>query len=91
MQAGPARTEREGRGDALLLRDTDAADAEAQPLEVLALTWSWWSPASRREEEEPGSLLVRMPEGTTVRIGARHPATLDTPAASCLINPGNDN
>ena len=30
MQAGPAGTEREGCGDALLLRGTDTADAEAQ-------------------------------------------------------------
>ena len=73
-----------------LARGADAADAEAQPGEVLALTrWSRRPSASRGEEEEPGSLLIRVPERTPVRIGACHPATLRTsPSRHVSLTPG---
>ena len=90
MQAGAAGPQREGCGDAVLQGGTDAADAEAQAREVLGLAWSWRSPASRGQEEEPGSFLVRVPERTPVRVGACHAATLGTPAVSCLRSTGND-
>ena len=56
-----------GAGEALV-RGLDAADTEAEPREVLAVPWSGWPSTPRREEEEPGALLVGMPERTTVRI-----------------------
>jgi hypothetical protein len=88
MQAGPTGTEHQRRGDAVLQGGTNAADPEAQAREVLGLAWSWRSPPSRGQEEEPGSFLVRVPERTPVRIGACHPDTLRT-AIRCLTNPGN--
>jgi hypothetical protein len=91
MEASPAGTERQGRGDVLLQRGPHAADTEAKSLDILALSWSWRSPASCGQEEESGPLLIRVPERTSVAVGARHPATLDTPAVPCLINPGNYN
>ena len=78
-----------------LERRAHAADAEAQASEILAHARSGRSSAARREEEEAGSLLVRVPTESAMGIGRRalvravHPATLASSPGGCLTNPGN--
>ena len=80
IQARPTGTEGEGRGDALLMCDADAADPKAQTGEILFDPGSGWPPAARGQEQEPRSLLISMAKRSTVWIGAdaRHAATLRT-------------
>ena len=94
-QARPADAESEGRGDALGDRRAHAADAEAQATDILAHARSGRSSPARGEEEEAGSLLVRVPTQPAMGIGRRalvravHPATLASSSGGCSTNPGN--
>ena len=88
VQAGPARTEGQGRCDTVPVRGADAADAEAQRGQVLPALWFRWPSAAGGQEEEAGSLLIRVTERSSLRIGsgASHPATLSTRLIPCLTN-----
>ena len=70
VQAGPADTELQRGGDAVLLGGPHAADAEAQPREVLVAPRSGRPAAPRGQEEEARAFLVGVAKRTTVRIGA---------------------
>ena len=92
MQAGPARTEGQGRRDTVPVRGAHAADAEAQPGEVLPALWFRWPSAAGGQEEEVGSLLVGVTERSSMRVGAcAITATLRTSPSSCLTNLRNYN
>ena len=88
MQAGPTGAEREGSGDALLIRGPDTTDPEAQSAEILTPRRSRWSSASGREEEEPWAFLVRVTKWAAVWVRAHtwHAPTLATGQRPCLIN-----
>jgi hypothetical protein len=95
VEARPTAPEGEGRRDALLPGDANAADPEAQVGEVAPSRPPRRSTASGRQEEEAWAFLIRMPEETTVRLGAVpdgeliHPPTLRRTDHPCLTNPGN--
>ena len=91
MQARPAGTEGEGRGDALAERGADTTDPKSQRGQIFADPWSRRPSATGRQEEEARALLVGMTERTSVWVGAYacHPATLRISLVSCSTNPGN--
>ena len=76
-------------------RRAHAADAEAQATDILAHARSGRSSPARGEEEEAGTLLVRVPTQPAMGIGRRalvravHPATLASSSGGCSTNPGN--
>jgi hypothetical protein len=95
MEARPTGPEGERCRDAFLAGDADTSDPEAQGGQIGTRRWPGRSSAPRRQEEEARAFLIRMPEETTVRLGAIldgeliHPPTLERTDHPCLTNPGN--
>ena len=95
VEARPTGPEGEGCRGALLAGDANTANPEAQGAQIGTNQWPGRSSAPRRQEEEARAFLIRMPEETTVRLGAVldgdliHPPTLRRTDHPCLTNPGN--
>ena len=69
------------------------APLEAQGRKILLNLWAGWPSPACGEEAETRAFLIRVPEWTTVWIGAcaSHDPTLRTLSTRCLTNPGNYN